>query len=72
MSSIIRDIETITTRTEADDDIRMNLVEVGHSVLAGRVDVLQTELESLRQETRLEIARSDEERDGRINERLVI
>lgn len=70
LSSLVRESDAAEKVFSADEEKRINQVESAQVVTQGRLDVMQSEIDSIRREAQIETAKAEEEKDGRINERL--
>lgn len=68
-SELLDEAEGAISRQSLDTDVRVSNHDNVINALSGRLDVVQQELSQIRHEGRLEMAKSEEERDGRMNER---
>lgn len=69
LANMIHESEALVRVQGQSEEIRIAQAFNGQTLLAGRVDVVENELSCLRRETSIEIAKGEEERDGRVNER---
>lgn len=71
MAGFLTDVETAVEQADLGVVESMACHDNQLTALTSRIDVVQDELLCLRKEARIEVAKAEEEKDGRINERCL-
>lgn len=69
LAGLLSDVDAAVEQSELGVDETLACHDNQMTAVVSRLDVVQDELFNLRRETKIEVAKAEEEKDGRINKR---